>query len=141
MIPPPPRSTLFPYTTLFRSKLALLRDGQIEWTRKSAPFTRPSTQQLVDAISQTTAPNLPPLNAVGLCCPGLLDRAHRTIKLSVNVPGLVNQPLDDLVHRALGASSRLTAILSDANAVGYDIYASRRLTGRLLCLTLGTGVG
>src|SRR5689334_23665087 len=63
-------------------KLALLRDGQIEWTRKSAPFTRPSTQQLVDAISQTTAPNLPPLNAVGLCCPGLLDRAHRTIKRS-----------------------------------------------------------
>ena len=122
-------------------KLALLRDGQVDWTRKSASFTRPSTQQLIDAITQTAGENLPPLNAVGLCCPGLLDRANRTIKLSVNVPGLVDQPLDELVHRALGTSTRLTAILSDANAVGYDVYATRRLTGRLLCLTLGTGVG
>jgi predicted NBD/HSP70 family sugar kinase len=122
-------------------KLALLRDGQVEWTRKSARFARPATQQLIEAITQTAGPSLPALDAIGLCCPGLLDRANRTIKLSVNVPGLVDQPLDDVVHRALGPSSRLTAILSDANAVGYDVYATRRLTGRLLCLTLGTGVG
>jgi predicted NBD/HSP70 family sugar kinase len=122
-------------------KLALLRDGQVEWTRKSVAFTRPSTQQIVEAITQTAGPSLPSLDAIGLCCPGLLDRAKRRIKLSVNVPGLVDQPLDELVHRALGASACLSAILSDANAVGYDVYATRRLTGRLLCLTLGTCVG
>ena len=122
-------------------KLALLSDGQVEWTRKSAPFIRPSTQQLIEAITQTAGPDLPTPGAIGLCCPGLLDRAKRQIRLSVNVPGLVDQPLDELIHRALGPSHRLTAILSDANAVGFDVYASRRLTGRLLCFTLGTGVG
>jgi glucokinase len=122
-------------------KLALLRDGQVEWTRKSAPFTRPATGQIVDGIRQTAGPGLPPLEAIGVCCPGLLDRATRSIKLSVNVPGLVDQRLDELVERALGGAGRLSAILSDANAVGYDVYATRRLTGRLLCLTLGTGVG
>src|SRR5438876_8809325 len=30
MMPPPPRSTLFPYTTLFRSVFPVLADGQIE---------------------------------------------------------------------------------------------------------------
>ncbi|HEY7119174.1 MAG TPA: ROK family protein [Tepidisphaeraceae bacterium] len=123
-------------------KAAQLQDGQVAWTGRSPPFTRPDTAQLVEAIRQAVAARAPgPIDAVGVCCPGLLDRTVRTITLSVNVPGLVGVPLDDIVSRALGAGLPQACILSDANAVGYDIYVSRRLSGRLLCLTLGTGVG
>jgi predicted NBD/HSP70 family sugar kinase len=122
-------------------KLACLRDGELQWTGKSESFSRPTTQQVVDAIRQAVAEREVRPDAIGLCCPGLLDRARRVITLSVNVPGIVNVPLDEVIERALGAGRPPAAILSDANAVGYDIYMSRALSGRLLCLSLGTGVG
>src|SRR5258706_10727469 len=122
-------------------KVASLRDGQVLWTSKSEPFARPDTGQVVEAIRQAIAGRDTAADAVGLCCPGLLDRPNRTITLSVNVPGLVDVPLDELVARALGAARPPAAILSDASAVGYDIYMGRQLRGRLLCLALGTGVG
>jgi predicted NBD/HSP70 family sugar kinase len=116
-------------------------DGRLLWTGKSQSFARPDTAQIVAAIRQATEGHDTASDAVGLCCPGLLDRARRVITLSVNVPGLVDVPLDELVAKALGAGWPIAAILSDAGAVGYDIYMDRRLTGRLLCLALGTGVG
>jgi predicted NBD/HSP70 family sugar kinase len=122
-------------------KVASLRDGAVSWTGKSAPFVRPDTDQIVEAIRQAVAGRDVATNAVGLCCPGLLDRARRMITLSVNVPGLVDVPLDELIARALRPGRPPVAILSDANAVGYDIFTTRNLTGRLLSLALGTGVG
>jgi predicted NBD/HSP70 family sugar kinase len=116
-------------------------DGRLLWIGKSQPFARPDTAQIVAAIRQATEGHDVATDAVGLCCPGLLDRARRVITLSVNVPGLVDVPLDELVARAVGAGRPAAAILSDAGAVGYDIYVDRRLSGRLLCLALGTGVG
>jgi predicted NBD/HSP70 family sugar kinase len=124
-------------------KVAALRDGGVAWTGKSGTFARPGTEQIVEAIREAVAGRATAgeVAAVGVCCPGLLDRAMRTITLSVNVPGLMGVPLDQIVSRALGAGMPEPAILSDANAVGYDVYVSRGLSGRLLCLTLGTGVG
>jgi predicted NBD/HSP70 family sugar kinase len=122
-------------------KVACLRDGGVQWTGKSEPFSRPGTQQIVDAIRQAAAGREIEAGAIGLCCPGLLDRGRRVITLSVNVPGLVDVPLDDLIAQALGGNRPQVAILSDANAVGYDIYMSHKLSDRLLCLSLGTGVG
>ena len=119
-------------------KAAGVRDGQVAWTASSSRYRRPKTEQIVEAIREVAAGH--EVDAVGVCCPGLLDRTRRVITLSVNVPGLVDVPLDDIVARALGAG-RTPAILSDANAMGYDVYANRRLAGRLLCLSLGTGVG
>jgi len=116
-------------------------DGRLLWTGKSQAFARPDTAQIVAAIRQATEGYEFAAEAVGLCCPGLLDRARRVITLSVNVPGLVDVPLDELVAKALGTSAPGVAILSDAGAVAYDIYVERRLSGRLLCLALGTGVG
>src|SRR3989449_7385376 len=41
MIRRPPRSTLFPYTTLFRSQFANVRDHPLEWIwNESDAFTR-----------------------------------------------------------------------------------------------------
>src|SRR5258708_31988407 len=42
---------------------------------------------------------------------------------------------------ALGAGRAGGAIIRDGSGVGYDIYMGRGLSGRLLCLALGTGVG
>ena len=122
-------------------KVAALAAGQTLWTGKSGTFSRPDTAQLVSAIREAVAGRAKSVAALGLCCPGLLDRATRTITLSVNVPGLVGVPLDEILQRALGTGLSRAEILSDANAVGYDVYVSHRLKGRLLCLTLGTGVG
>lgn len=122
-------------------KVASVRDGAVSWTAKSAPFARPDTEQIIEAIRQAIAGRDVSADAIGLCCPGLLDRAKRMITLSVNVPGLVDLPLDELIAQAMGAGRPPVAILSDANAVGYDIYMRRNLSGRLLCLALGTGVG
>jgi predicted NBD/HSP70 family sugar kinase len=122
-------------------KAAALDGGRTLWTGKSGTFARPGTDEIVAAIKEAVVGRAAGVAAVGICCPGLLDRAARTITLSVNVPGLVGVPLDDIVARALGTPAPRSAILSDANAVGYDVYVSRGLSGRLLCLTLGTGVG
>jgi predicted NBD/HSP70 family sugar kinase len=122
-------------------KVAMLRDGAVPWTGRSGAFARPDTGQLVGAIREAVAGRETAAEAVGICCPGLLDRPTRTITLSVNVPGLLGVSLDEIVARAVGPVRRPVEILSDANAVGYDVYASRRLSGRLLCLALGTGVG
>ena len=122
-------------------KVACMEDGAVRWTAKSQAYARPATDQIVHAIQETIAGRDARSDAIGLCCPGLLDRGRRMITLSVNVPGLVDLPLDQLVERALGKGQPPAAILSDANAVGYDIYRERKLSGRLLCLALGTGVG
>src|SRR5687767_15451827 len=83
-------------------KLALLRDGRVEWTGQSAFYTRPTTQQLIDALKDAARGRVSGADVAGLCVPGLLDRANRTITLSVNVPGLMNVRLDDIVARAFG---------------------------------------
>src|SRR5258707_4028431 len=44
MIRRPPRSTLFPYTTLFRSQPALLPPAALPPSTSSAPETQPFTQ-------------------------------------------------------------------------------------------------
>jgi predicted NBD/HSP70 family sugar kinase len=80
-------------------------------------------------------------DAVGICVPGLMDPQRRAVSLSVNVPGLVDWPLDDLLRQGIGPSLPAAVILPDSGAAAYDIYTSRHLTGRLLVLVLGTGVG
>ena len=81
------------------------------------------------------------LCAVGLCVPGLLSDNRDRVTLSVNVPALMDVPLNDLVTRALGRGPAALRIANDAVASGYDLFATRKLPGRLLVLALGTGVG
>src|SRR5213075_612815 len=81
------------------------------------------------------------VNAVGVCVPGLMEDDRRTVKHSVNVPGLNGVRLDDLVSQALGRRVALVTVVTDANAAGLDLYVTRHLHGRLFVLVIGAGVG
>lgn len=122
-------------------KAAVCVDGKLAHTGRSAFYAKPTTEQLLRAIRDAVGP-VRDVTSVGLCVPGLLDRARRVVTLSVNAPGVQDQPLDRLVPNALGlAGDRPTAISNDAAATAHDIFRSRQLAGRLLVLTIGTGVG
>src|SRR5688572_5748894 len=122
-------------------KLALLRDGRVEWTGQSAFYARPTTQQLVDALTDAARGRVSGADVAGLCVPGRLDAAARTITLSVNVPGLMHVRLDDIIERAFGKVIGRLEIINDAVAAAFDLYARRNMRGRLLSIALGTGVG
>jgi glucokinase len=122
-------------------KAAVRVDGRWGAFGQSGFYARPDADQLRRAIRQAAGP-LPDAAAIGLCVPGLMNAERNRVRFAVNVPGLVDLPLADLVPGALGWNgTRPLAIANDAVAAARDIYATRRLTDRLLLLTLGTGVG
>lgn len=114
-------------------------------TASSDSYSRPDFQTLVQAI-RTAVHRLnlgAPIKAVGLAAPGLYDPSRGEITASVNVPGLVGQPLQALIREALGASLPPPVVLTDAHAAALDLLEteSSRPVGRLLAISVGTGVG
>jgi glucokinase len=133
-------------------KVAALQDGQLLWSGQSGFYARPTTEQLIQAIWDATQNathgrwEKGELGAkddikVGMCCPGLLDREKRIITLSVNVPGLMNVPLDELASRGLGKQVDDIWLGSDAVAGTYDIADAKGYTARVCGIAIGTGVG
>jgi predicted NBD/HSP70 family sugar kinase len=122
-------------------KVAGISDRQTLWTRQSGLYSRPTRDQLVEAIRQALNGHTQDFDAVGICMPGILDRERRMITLSVNIPSLQGIVLDDLVNDALGREVPVIEIHNDSTASAYDLYATHNLVGRLLSITLGTGVG
>jgi predicted NBD/HSP70 family sugar kinase len=122
-------------------KAALWIKGRWAGTGQSAFYSQPTTAQLHSAIRDAAGP-LREVDHIGICVPGLLDNKRKIVTLAVNVPGLVNQPLSQVVPHALGiGDERPTVVSNDAAAAAFDVYRNRHLRGRLLVLTLGTGVG
>lgn len=119
-------------------------DGTWIWIGQSNFYRLPNAARIRSAIKEALAGLSPDVRAsvtrVGLCVPGLLDPAGRTITAAINVPGLVGISLDELVTEALGTRPAIR-IVNDAAAAAHDLYVSDRLAGRLLVLALGTGVG
>jgi predicted NBD/HSP70 family sugar kinase len=122
-------------------KLAQMENGQTVWTGQSPFYARPTTAQLIDAIRAAAKGRVASVDVAGLCVPGLYDRARRMITLSVNVPGLMDIVLDDLVARALGPGIKELKIINDAVATATDVIRARKLSGRVVSIALGTGVG
>jgi predicted NBD/HSP70 family sugar kinase len=120
-------------------KSAAVRDGAVLWTGRSQPYLRPGRAELQRAILEATKQLDARPDATGVCCPGLLDETRTQILHAINVPGLMEISLPELLN-PLGAP-RKPIVASDANATAYDIYASRHLKGRLLVVVMGTGVG
>ena len=121
-------------------KAAAVREGKVLWTARSQRYSRASTDQLKEAVRQACEQSNEPVERVGLCVPGLLDERREQVTLSVNVPGLVGVPLKELVAQTAGSDS-CPRVVNDANATAYDVYMGRGLSGRLLAIVIGTGVG
>src|SRR5206468_2885317 len=75
------------------------------------------------------------------CVPGTRGRGSHTVLQSVNLPALNGLNLDELVRQALAAAPAHIEVATDAVASAFDIYATRRLAGRLCSIALGTGIG
>jgi predicted NBD/HSP70 family sugar kinase len=123
------------------AKLAMFNGSATAWTGQSGFYSRPDTDRLILALQEAAAGRFADADVVGICVPGLLDRPRRMVTLSVNVPGLMNVPLDELVARALGREVGELRIVNDAVATGADVIQELGLTGRVCSIALGTGVG
>jgi glucokinase len=123
-------------------KAAAINDGRVLWTGRSPFYSKPSADALRQAIRDAVGGRLAEVHTVGLCVPGILDSAERIITLAVNVPGLVGLSLDTLVPESVGLKfAGCACILNDARAAAHDVYLASQTKGRLLVLTIGTGVG
>ncbi len=123
-------------------KAALLDGDAVVWTSPGPTYQRPTTDELVAAVRQAIRWPLPPLEGIGLCVPGLLDKAAQMVTLAVNVPGLNGIPLARILSRVLNSElpNRL-CVTNDAAATGFDIWSARRPAGRLMVIAIGTGIG
>ena len=121
-------------------KAAQLRDQRVLWTGQSDRYSRPNIEHLIAAVRQACAQASGPIERVGICVPGLLDETGQRVTFSANVPGLMGISLGDLVTPVAGARPGIV-VVNDANAAAFDIHCTRKIAGRLLVLTLGTGVG
>ncbi len=122
-------------------KVAAISGNETLWTAQSKTYARPTRDELVAAIRENINGRDIDLDAVGICAPGILDRERRMITWAVNIPSLQGIVLDELVGEALGRDVAHVEIHNDSTASAYDLYATHNLTGRLLSITLGTGVG
>src|SRR5438093_11398494 len=94
MIPRPPRSTLFPYTTLFRSEKILTTRGALEGERKQVTVLFAALKGSTELIR-----DLDPHAAQTLLDPALqrmMDAVHR-------FEGTLNQVLGDGIMARFGA--------------------------------------
>mgnify|MGYP005842831451 CR=1 FL=1 len=122
-------------------KVALLEGDRPAWTGQSPFYSRPNADELKQAIRAAAGGRTVRVEVTGICVPGLLTHDRSRVKLSVNVPGLNGLPLDELVHEALGIDAGKVHVINDAAASSTDYARLHGLTGRLLAIALGTGVG
>ncbi len=121
-------------------KAAIFRGGRCVRTAQSEPYAKPSVEELREAIVSVVGSEKK-VARVGICLPGIVDRSGK-ITHCVNIPALTGVRLQRLVHPAIAAARKPSVqFCSDAVATAYDIQRRRRLKGRLLVLSLGTGVG
>lgn len=121
-------------------KVALLAGNSCLIARKSDVYSNPSRDRLLTAIRQTLH-DLPVAPAVvGLCAPGAWDDASTSIARSANVPSIVGVNLHALVRQSISCAAPVH-IFTDAHAAAFDVWSSEILQGRLLAISLGTGVG
>jgi len=126
-----------------RSVKVAARDGaRWLWTGQSATYQRPNADTLLTAIRSAITGKFDRVDGLGMCVPGLLDAQRRVVLEAFNVPGLENVPLERLARDAVdGRLSAPPSIHNDTAAAAHDLFVPRKLTGRLLVLALGTGVG
>lgn len=106
---------------------------------QSKPYVRPTLETLQHAIHDAIPQDAPAGMDVGVCVPGATDEAGERVTRSVNIPALDGVAIVDLVPPRLHPNR--IRCFTDVFAAGFDVFTSERLTGRLLAISLGTGVG
>lgn len=126
-----------------RVKAAMVesRTGNPSWTWTSSAYSRPAAEDLEGIVRAAVlaAPAAP--TSVGLCIPGVVDGATGIVTRCVNIPGLEGRNPVDLARRCLHDEATAISRWSDAYAAGVDVRLTEGLQGRLLAISLGTGVG
>lgn len=115
--------------------------GEPTWRWTSHAYAKPTAAELEALIlaARHAAPSRP--ETVGLCVPGVVDPATGVVVRCVNIPGLQGTDPTDLVRRVLGDLAGPVTRWTDAYAAGVDVRLTEGLEGRLLAISLGTGVG
>jgi glucokinase len=121
-------------------KLAAVRGEEVLWISQSETYEKPTRTDLAAAIRGAVKGKLDEDFVAGICVPGVREKGNHVVLHSVNIPALNGLNLDELIREGAGGAGRIV-VTTDAVANGYDIYASNRLSGRLVSLALGTGVG
>jgi predicted NBD/HSP70 family sugar kinase len=125
-------------------KVAILTPGAEPRTSRSARYARPDSGHIATALRDAVAelgPDAGSATNVGLCVPGVVDPSTGSIQASVNMPGLVGIPLREWLGSALGDRLGRWEITSDARAAAHDWWTVQQPAGRLLAVSIGTGVG
>ncbi|MBL8761830.1 MAG: ROK family protein [Phycisphaerae bacterium] len=121
-------------------KGARMRDGAVAATAQSERYENPEPGAIRAAIAgvvERIAGGVP--SALGVCAPGIYDQEHGRIVRSVNLAGLCALSLRDELAAMTGAGA--IGVFTDAHAAAYDFAMSRGLGGRLVAISIGTGVG
>ncbi len=121
-------------------KAVLMSGEKMIASGKSEAYDRPGRGRLIEAVRSACSGMDVHGCAVGLCAPGAWDDVTMSVAQSAHVPGIVGIPLDDLVEESLGLRAGVR-VSTDAHAAAYDVWKSERLRGRLLAISIGTGVG
>lgn len=123
-------------------KGARLGDGSVVATAQSGRYENPEPDAIRAAIAgvvKKIGDGVP--SALGVCAPGIYDQEHGRIVKSVNLTGLCALALRDELAAMTGASAGAIGVFTDAHAAAYDFAKSRGLRGRLVAISIGTGVG
>ncbi|MEI7657668.1 MAG: ROK family protein [Phycisphaerae bacterium] len=115
--------------------------GVPSWTWTSAAYAKPAVDELERLVRSAVlaAPASPA--SVGLCIPGVVDARTGTVVRCVNIPGLEGTDPVAVVRRCLRDNAPAITRWTDAYAAGVDVRLTEGLEGRLLAISLGTGVG
>jgi len=110
---------------------------------QSPAYANPGLGELAEtlgALALDAGLGSPP-RSVGVCLPGQFEPDGRTVRYSANLPCLSGQPLPAFVRSALGEAPERLTIAPDAQAAAMGSWKNAPHPGRLLAISLGTGVG
>jgi len=86
-----------------------------------------------------------PLDAIGLCVPGIVDGETGTIRTAINVPSLVGVDPAWMVREAIGLDDINVERFTDAHAAAHDLWDGHahqtHQDHRMAAISIGTGVG
>ena len=97
----------------------------------------------IAAVVDSFMPQLPAgsrISATGICAPGPLDHVEGRLLTLINIPGLSNAPLRDLLQNRLGIPARLEHDAKAAALADFH-YGAGRDARSMTYTVLGTGVG